>query len=213
MKSSRTWPPASSTPTTPPTSSGCARASSSTTASRSTPRTSNAPSTASSTRPASRARYCAGIKSVTVVEPYTVKFELKSPSATFLSYLATNPNGCIVPSGVTDLKTNRWAPGPSCSSPTSRASKFTLKANPAYYEDRQPLPTPWCSSSSGPVLRWRRRCAQGHRHDLVQGPARLGPDRQGFQGPGVGAGKTSRTFPVWFNIKAKPFSDVRAPRP
>ena len=53
-----------------------------------------------------------GIKAVTVIEPFTVKFELRAPSATFLSYLATNPNGVIVPRGVADLKTKPVGTGP-----------------------------------------------------------------------------------------------------
>ena len=68
---------------------------------------------------------------VTVVEPYTVKFELKSPSATFLSYLATNPNGCIVPRGVTDLKTKPVGTGPFVFESYEPGQQFVLKANPA----------------------------------------------------------------------------------
>ena len=45
----------------------------------------------------------ASIKAVTVLDPLTVRFELHAPNAAFLSYMATNPNGVIVPRGVTDL--------------------------------------------------------------------------------------------------------------
>jgi peptide/nickel transport system substrate-binding protein len=101
----------------------------------------------------------AGIKAVTVIDTHTVKFELKAPSATFLSYMATNPNGVIVPKGVTDLKTKPVGTGPFVFESYEPNQQFTLKANPNYYEDKQPYLARWCSSSSRTRPRSRRRCA------------------------------------------------------
>jgi peptide/nickel transport system substrate-binding protein len=153
------------------------------------------------------------IKSVTVVEPHTVKFELKAPSATFLSYLATNPNGCIVPRGVTDLRTKPVGTGPFVFESYEPGQQFVLKANPAYYEDRQPL----LDTVVFKFFKDQSSLAAALRSKAI--------DMTWFKDPRVSAqimksskdlvsapGKTSRTFPVWFNIKAKPFSDVRVRR-
>ena len=51
-----------------------------------------------------RSQY-SGIEAVTAIYPFTVKFKLKTTDAAFLNYLATNPDGAIVPKGVADLST------------------------------------------------------------------------------------------------------------
>ena len=153
------------------------------------------------------------IKSVTVVEPYTVKFELKSPSATFLSYLATNPNGSIVPRGVTDLKTKPVGTGPFTFVSYEPGQQFVLKANPDYYEEKQP----YLDTVVFKFFKDQASLASALRSKAI--------DMTWFKDPKVSAqivkgskdlvsapGKTSRTFPVWFNIKAKPLSDVRVRR-
>ena len=154
-----------------------------------------------------------GIKAVTVVEPFTVKFELKAPSATFLSYLATNPNGCIVPRGVADLKTKPVGTGPFVFESYEPGQQFTLKANPNYYEDKQP----YLDTVVFKFFKDQASLASALRSKAI--------DMTWFKDPKVSAqivkgsrelvsapGKTSRTFPVWFNIKAKPLSDVRVRR-
>jgi len=155
----------------------------------------------------------AAIKSVTVVEPFTVKFELKTPSATFLSYLATNPNGSIVPRGVADLKTKPVGTGPFIFESYEPNQQFTLKANPNYYEDKQPT----LETVVFKFFKDQASLASALRSKAI--------DMTWFKDPKVSAqivksspslvsapGKTSRTFPVWFNIKAKPLSDVRVRR-
>ena len=153
------------------------------------------------------------IKAVTVVEPYTVKFELKSPSATFLSYLATNPNGTIVPRGIADLKTKPVGTGPFTFVSYEPGQQFVLKANPDYYEEKQP----YLDTVVFKFFKDQASLASALRSKAI--------DMTWFKDPKVSAqivkgskdlvsapGKTSRTFPVWFNIKAKPLSDVRVRR-
>lgn len=153
------------------------------------------------------------IKAVTVLEPHTVKFELKAPSATFLSYLATNPTGCIVPRGLSDLRTKPVGTGPFVFESYEPGQQFVLKANPAYYEERQPL-------LESVVFKFFKDQAS-----LTAALRSKAIDMTWFKDPRVSAqivktskdlvsapGKTSRTFPVWFNIKAKPLSDVRVRR-
>ena len=154
-----------------------------------------------------------GIKAVTVIDAHTVKFELKAPSATFLSYLATNPNGCIVPKGVSDLKTKPVGTGPFSFVSYEPNQQFTLKANPDYYEDKQP----YLDTVVFKFFKDQASISSALRSKAI--------DMTWFKDPKVSAqivksspdlvsapGKTSRTFPVWMNMKAKPFSDVRVRR-
>ncbi|MFO1192791.1 MAG: ABC transporter substrate-binding protein [Rhodoferax sp.] len=155
----------------------------------------------------------AGIKAVTVIDTHTVKFELKAPSATFLSYMATNPNGVIVPKGVTDLKTKPVGTGPFVFESYEPNQQFTLKANPNYYEDKQP----YLGTVVFKFFKDQASITSALRSKAI--------DMTWFKDPKVSAqivktspdlvsapGKTSRTFPVWLNLKAKPFNDVRVRR-
>lgn len=154
-----------------------------------------------------------GIKAVTVIDPFTVKFELKAPSATFLSYLATNPNGVIVPRGVADLKTKPVGTGPFVFESYEPNQQFTLKANPNYYEDKQP----YLNTVVFKFFKDQASISSALRSKAI--------DMTWFKDPKVSAqivksspdlasapGKTSRTFPVWMSMKAKPFNDVRVRR-
>ena len=154
-----------------------------------------------------------GIKAVTVVDPFTVKFELKTPSATFLSYMATNPNGVIVPRGVADLKTRPVGTGPFVFESYEPNQQFTLKANPDYYEDKQP----YLSTVVFKFFKDQASLSSALRSKAI--------DMTWFKDPKVSAqivktspdlvsapGKTSRTFPVWLNMKGKPFNDVKVRR-
>ncbi|MEO8545877.1 MAG: ABC transporter substrate-binding protein [Burkholderiaceae bacterium] len=154
-----------------------------------------------------------GIKAVTVVDAHTVKFELKAPSATFLSYMATNPNGCIVPRGVADLKTKPVGTGPFMFVSYEPNQQFVLKANPDYYEEKQP----YLATVVFKFFKDQASLASALRSKAI--------DMTWFKDPKVSAqivkttrdlvsapGKTSRTFPVWMNVKTKPFSDVRVRR-
>jgi len=153
------------------------------------------------------------IKSVTVVEPFTVKFELKAPSATFLSYLATNPIGAITPKGVTDLNTKPVGTGPFIFESYEPNQQLTLKANPSYYEAGQP----YLSTVIFKFFKDQGSLASALRSKAI--------DMTWFKDPKISAqivkttpdlvsapGKTSRTFPVWLNLKVKPFNDVKVRR-
>ena len=153
------------------------------------------------------------IKAVTVIDPLTVKFELNAPNAAFLSYIATNPNGVIVPRGVTDLNTKPVGTGPFIFDSYQPNQQFTLKANPTYYEQGLPY--------LGEVV-FRFFKDQASITSALRSKA---IDMTWFKDPKVSAqimrtspdlvsapGKTTRTFPVWMNLKAKPLDDVRVRR-
>ena len=153
------------------------------------------------------------IKAVTVVDALTVKFELKAPSATFLSYLATNPNGVIVPRGVSDLRTKPVGTGPFSFVSYEPNQQCTLKANPDYYEDKQP----YLDTVVFRFFKDQASISSALRSKAI--------DMTWFKDPKVAAqivksspdlvsapGKTSRTFPVHLNLKGKPFNDIRVRR-
>ena len=153
------------------------------------------------------------IKAVTVVDPLTVRFELKAPNAAFLSYMATNPNGVIVPRGVGELATKPVGTGPFVFESYQPNQQFTLKANPDYYEAGLPY-------LGEVVFRFFKDQAS-----LTSALRSKAIDMTWFKDPKVSAqivrtspdlvsapGKTTRTFPIWLNLKAKPLDDVRVRR-
>ena len=155
----------------------------------------------------------ASIKSVTVIDKLTIRFELHAPNAAFLSYMATNPNGVIVPRGVADLATKPVGTGPFIFDSYQPNQQFTLKANPNYYEQGLPY-------LGEVVFRFFKDQAS-----LTSALRSKAIDMTWFKDPKVSAqivrtapdlvsapGKTTRTFPVWMNLKAKPLNDVRVRR-
>lgn len=150
------------------------------------------------------------IKAVTVVDPMTVKFELTSPDAAFLSYLATNPDGVIVPKGVTDLETKPVGTGPFIFESYEPNRQFTLKANPDYYEEGQPY-------LDAVVFRFFKDQAaitsalRSKAIDMtwLKDPKVADQTVKTSRGVESVPGKTSRTFPVWLGMKVKPLNDVR----
>ncbi len=155
----------------------------------------------------------ASIKEVTVVDPATVKFELNAPNAAFLNYMATNPVGVIVPRGVADLATKPVGTGPFTFVSYEPNQQCTLKTNPSYYEKGQPY-------LDTVVFRFFKDQAS-----ITSALRSKAIDMTWFKDPKVSAqivrtspdlvnapGKTTRTFPVWMNMKAKPLSDVNVRR-
>lgn len=155
----------------------------------------------------------AAIKSITVVDKLTVRFELKAPSAPFLSYLATNPTGVIVPRGVGELNTKPVGTGPFVFESYQPNQVLTLKANPDYYEKGQP----YLDSVAFRFFKDQSSITSALRSKAI--------DMTWFKDPKVSAqivrtspdlvsapGKTTRTFPVWINMKAPPLNDVRVRR-
>ena len=154
-----------------------------------------------------------GVKAITVVDPYTIKFELARSDAAFLSYLATSPNGSIVPKGVTGLDTKPIGTGPFVFDSYTPNQQFTLKANPNYYEEGQP----YLDMVVFKFYKDQSTIASALRSKTV--------DMTWLKDPKVAAlmvktspdlvsapGQTSRTFPIWLNMKAKPMSDVNVRR-
>jgi peptide/nickel transport system substrate-binding protein len=154
-----------------------------------------------------------GLKSVTVVDAMTVRFELSGPNAAFLSYLATNPIGVIVPRGVAGLSTAPVGTGPFVFDSYQPNQQFTLKANAHYYETGLPY-------LDTVVFRFFK-----DQSSITSALRSKAIDMTWFKDPKVSAqivrtapdlvsapGKTTRTFPVWLNMKAKPLDDVRVRR-
>lgn len=155
----------------------------------------------------------ASVRSVTVVDRLTVRFELHAPSAAFLSYLATNPTGAIVPRGVDGLNTNPVGTGPFAFVSYEPNQQFLLKANPHYYEAGQPYLEQVAfrffkdQASLTSALRSRAIDMTWFKDPKVSAQVvRTSPDL--VSAPG----RTTRTFPVWINMKAPPLSDVRVRR-
>jgi peptide/nickel transport system substrate-binding protein len=153
------------------------------------------------------------IKAVTVVDPTTVKFELETPTAAFLNYLATNPDGAIIPRGVENLDTAPVGTGPFVFESYQPNQQFTLTANPDYYEDGLPY-------LSKVIFRFYK-----DQSTLSSALRSRAIDMTWLKDPKVAAlmtrtapqlvsapGQTSRTFPVWLNMKAPPLDDVRVRR-
>lgn len=156
-----------------------------------------------------RAQY-ASIENVTVIDPFTVRFTLKTRDAAFLSYLASNPDGAIVPKGVEDLATKPVGTGPFVFESYQPNQQFTLTANPHYFEEGQPY-------LDKVVFRFYKDQAT-----LSSALRSKTIDMTWLKDPKVAAlmaraskdfvsapGQTSRTFPVWLNMKAPPLNDVR----
>ena len=159
-----------------------------------------------------RSQY-SGIKSVTVLDPFTVRFELGTTDAAFLNYLATNPDGAIVPKGVENLGTQPVGTGPFMFEAYQPGQQFSLTANPNYYEKGLPHLSKVIfrfykdQATLSSALRSRAVDMTWLKDPKVAAlMARTSPDL--VSAPG----QTSRTFPVWMNMKAKPLDDVRVRR-
>ena len=143
----------------------------------------------------------------------TIKFELKTTDAAFLNYLATNPDGAIVPKGVDNLSTQPVGTGPFIFESYQPNQQFTLTANPNYYEKGQP----YLAKVVFKFYKDQATLSSALRSKAI--------DMTWLKDPKVAAlmaktspdlvsapGQTSRTFPVWLNMKAKPLNDVRVRR-
>ena len=159
-----------------------------------------------------RAQY-SGINAVTVIDPLTVKFELAAPDAAFLNYMATNPDGVISPKGVDNLDAQPVGTGPFVFESYEPNQQFVLKANPDYYVEGLPKVSTVVfkfykdQATITSALRSKAIDMTWLKDPRVAGQiAKTSPDL--ISAPG----QTSRTFPVWLNLKAAPFDDVRVRR-
>jgi peptide/nickel transport system substrate-binding protein len=153
------------------------------------------------------------VESVTVVDPLTVRFSLNATDAAFLSNLASNPNGAIVPKGVGELNTKPVGTGPFVFESYQPNQQFSLTANANYYEKGQPHLSKVVfkfykdQATLSSALRSRAIDMTWLKDPKVAGAmARTSPNL--VSAPG----QTSRTFPIWLNMKAKPLDDVRVRR-
>lgn len=155
----------------------------------------------------------ASIDTVTAVDPFRVRFTLKTTDAAFLSNLATNPNGAIVPAGVEGLERRPVGTGPFAFEAYQPNQQFSLTRHAGYYEAGQP-------HLARVVFKFYKDQAT-----LTSALRSRAIDMTWLKDPKVAAaitraapnlvsapGQTSRTFPIWLNMKAKPLDDVRVRR-
>jgi peptide/nickel transport system substrate-binding protein len=146
------------------------------------------------------------IDSVTAVNPYTVRFKLKHPSAPFLSALASIPDGMIVPQGVSNLVTNPVGTGPFEFSSYQQGQELVLKRNPNYYVKGLPY-------LNEVVIKYF-----GDQSSLVSAIRGGAVDMTWLSDPKVAAAagarpaKPARHWAVWINLAKSPFNDVRVRR-
>lgn len=153
------------------------------------------------------------VESVTVVDPFTVRFQLNATDAAFLSNLATNPNGAIVPVGVENLAAQPVGTGPFAFEAYQPNQQFSLTRFDAYYEKGEPY-------LAKVVFKFYKDQAT-----LTSALRSRTIDMTWVKDPKVAAaiarsssnfvsapGQTSRTFPIWLNMKAKPLNDVKVRR-
>ena len=85
--------------------------------------------------------YFSRVKAIEALDPYTVKFTLSSPDATFLNYTASNYAG-IVPKEVVeehgDLKKVTCGTGPFRMKEYVEGNKIVLERNPDYFIEGEP---------------------------------------------------------------------------
>jgi peptide/nickel transport system substrate-binding protein len=153
------------------------------------------------------------VSSVTVIDPFTVQFKLATTDAAFLNYLASNPDGTIAPRGVQGLAEHPIGTGPFVFESYTPNQQFTLKAFKDYYEEGQPyLDTVIFKFYKDQATLTSALRSKAIDMTWLKDPrvaaqvAKTSPDL--ISAPG----QTSRTFPVWLNMKAKPFDDVRVRR-
>ncbi len=153
------------------------------------------------------------VKAVTVVDDNTVKFELKSPDAAFLAYLATCPVGVIMPKGVTGQDTKPVGTGPFSFDSYTPNQQFVLKKFDGYFEKDEPYLDQVIfkffkdQSSITSALRSKAIDMTWLKDPKVAAQiVKTAPDL--VSAPG----QTSRTFPVWLNMTRKPLNDVNVRR-
>lgn len=153
------------------------------------------------------------VKEVTVVDDLTVKFELESPDAAFLAYLASPAIGSIVPKGVEGQDTAPVGTGPFKFDSYTPNQKFTMTAFEDYFEDDLPLLDTVVftffkdQSSLTSALRSKAIDMTWLKDPKVAAQiAKTAPEM--VSAPG----QTSRTFPIWINQSKAPFDDVNVRR-
>lgn len=159
-----------------------------------------------------RALY-SSVESVTVVDPFTVKFQLNATDAAFLSNLASNPNGAIVPAGVDNLVTQPVGTGPFAFEAYQPNQQFSLTRFDGYYEKGEPYLAKvifkFYKDQATLTSALRSRAID---MTWVKDPKVATAISRASSSFVSAPGQTSRTFPIWLNMKAKPLNDVKVRR-
>ncbi len=155
------------------------------------------------------------VKEINVIDPYTVEFKRSTTDAAFLNFLANSPDGAITPMGVdpASLVDKPIGTGPFVLESYVPNQQLVLKAFPDYYEEGLPyLDTVIFKFYKDQATITSALRSKGIDMTWLKDPrvaaqvAKTSPDL--VSAPGI----TSRTFPVWFNMKAAPLNDVRVRR-
>lgn len=160
-----------------------------------------------------RAAAFASVAEVNVLGPLTVEFKLNTSDAAFLRYLATNPHGVIVAKDVDNLDEAPNGTGPFRFGSYEPNREFVLTAFEDYHEEG----LPYLGKVVFRFFKDQSSLASALRSKAI--------DMTWLKNPKVAAlitksspdlvsapGQTSRTFPVWFNLKSAPMNDVNVRR-
>jgi peptide/nickel transport system substrate-binding protein len=157
----------------------------------------------------SRASF-SSIDAVTVIDPLTVKFKLKNVDAAFLSFIANNPDGLIVPQGVENINTNPVGTGPFVFKSYTPNLDLQMVANKNYYEKGLPYLDGATflffkdASSLFAALR-SKSIDMTWLKDPKVAKATADSDINLISAPG----QYTRTLPVWLKNNEAPFDDLR----
>jgi peptide/nickel transport system substrate-binding protein len=156
----------------------------------------------------------AALKSVEVVDPLTVRFNLSQPSAAFLRYLATTPHGSIVPKGSgPEISKKPVGTGPFKFVDYALDQEVRLEKHAGYYEKDLPYLDKVSfkllgddTSISAAVRAKTVQITWLKDPKVAQNVANSAPGLQ--SSPGV----SSRYLPILFDLTSPPFNDVRVRR-
>lgn len=150
------------------------------------------------------------IDSVTAVDDLTVQFDLKAPDAAFLSYLATNPRGAIIPEGVENLDTAPIGTGPFVFKEYRTGQNLVLEKNLDYFEQDLPhldtVTFNFLKDQASIISAMRSKAVDmSWVKDPQVAKAAVESDASIVSEQGI----ASRTFPVWINSTEGPLADER----
>lgn len=158
-------------------------------------------------------RTYASIDSVTVLDDYTVEFKLKGPDAAFLRFLATIPDGAILPRDVTGHETAPIGAGPFKFESYEPNQQLSLVRFDGFYEEGLPyldkVVFRFFKDQSALTSALRSKAI-----DMTWLKNPMVADMVTKATPDIvsAPGQTSRVFPVYFNLKEGPLTDVRVRR-
>lgn len=156
----------------------------------------------------------AALKSVEVIDPLTVRFNLSQPSAALLRYLATTPHGSIVPKGAgAELSKKPVGAGPFKFVEHVLDQEVRLEKHAGYYEKDMP----YLDKVTFKLLGDDTSISAALRSKTVQitwlkDPKVAQNVASGSPGLKSSPGVSSRYLPIQFDLASPPFNDVRVRR-